>query len=242
MILEADSLTKQFGSFTAVDDVSLDVFRGEIQSVIGPNGAGKTTLFGMLSGGLTPTKGTIQFNGNEITHDPEDVRVRKGISKAFQIAQLFPELSVFENLRLASQSNYQSLKLVDSIHEKTTAKATEMLDIIELSELRNQRASVLSHGDKKKLELGMAALTDPKLLLLDEPTSGVSESESQWIIEFIDSLSENVTILFIEHDIDMVLTISDRITVLEQGAVIARGDPAEIESNERVQDAYMGGY
>lgn len=241
-LLSLDGVTKTFGSFTAVDDVNLSIPAGEVHSIIGPNGAGKTTLFNMIAGSLRPTAGTIRFDGTVVTDVDQDERARRGISRAFQITQLFPDLTVHENLRLAAQSQSQRfnpLVTPDPTHAK---QAREMLAQLNIQAEPASVTKNLSHGDKKKLEIGMALVSDPTLLMLDEPTSGVAEAELPVLLDFLVDAIEDLTVLLIEHDVDLVLELSDRITVLDRGAVIARGDPDAIAGDETVQQAYMGGY
>lgn len=241
-VLQTENLTRRFGTFTAVDDVSLEIERGELHSIIGPNGAGKTTFFGLVTGALSATEGQIWFNDEEITEVSEDARSRAGIVRAFQITQLFPDLSVQENLRLAAQSRKQSFFPLSERRESHEQQAANLFDRITIDAEPTSKAKFLSHGDKKKLEIAMSAATDPELLLLDEPTSGVSGAESEEIFSFVDELADSTTVLLIEHDVDLVLEISDRITVLHQGAKLAQGRPDEIVDNEDVQRAYLGGY
>jgi branched-chain amino acid transport system ATP-binding protein len=239
-VLETIDLTRTFGEFTAVDRVDLKVTENEIHSIIGPNGAGKTTLFNMIAGSLRPSTGSVVFRGKDITTVSEDERARRGIIRAFQITQLFPSLTTRENLILAAQSIQQDFNPVHQPDPELRERADEMFDELAIDATLQTPAEVLSHGDKKKLEIGMALLTDPDLLLLDEPTSGVSQAESNHIVELIDSITD-VTILLIEHDVDIVLGISDRITVLHQGQVLEVGGPEDITGSEAVQRAYLGG-
>jgi len=241
-LLEIAGLTRKFGSFTAVDGVDLAVPDGEFHSIIGPNGAGKTTLFNMIAGQLPPTTGTIQFQEQEITDVDQDERARRGISRAFQITQLFLGLSVHENLRLAVQSQAQRFNPLTTTDPDHDERAREIFTRLDIQAQRSAIARNLSHGDKKKLEIGMALATDPTLLMLDEPTSGVAEGELPDLLDFLVEVVEERTVLLIEHDVDMVLELSDRITVLNRGEVIARGTPDEITADEAVQNAYMGGY
>jgi len=241
-LLRTEGLTRTFGSLTAVDAVDLSVPEGELHSIIGPNGAGKTTFFNMIAGTLPPTAGTIHFQGRDITNVDQDERARRGISRAFQVTQLFPELSVHENLRLAAQSQDQSFNPFASTDPAHDEQAREMFDQLGIQADPNSVSKNLSHGDKKKLEIGMALVSDPTLLMLDEPTSGVAEAELPDLFDFLVETTEELTVLLIEHDVDLVLELSDRITVLDRGQVIARGTPDEITADERVQEAYMGGY
>lgn len=241
-LLRTEELTRRFGSLVAVDDVNISIPRGEFHSIIGPNGAGKTTLFNMLAGTLPESDGRILFDGEEITGLSDHQRVQRGISRAYQTPQLFPRLSVLENLRLAVQSKNQSfnpIKKTDSAHEQ---EAIEMLERIEFEAAPGQITENLSHGNKKKLEILMALSVDPDLLLLDEPTSGVSQADSDSLMEFISAASAERTVLLIEHNVDLVLEYSDRVTVLNRGAVISQGTPSYITQDETVQKAYMGSY
>lgn len=241
-LLEIAGLTRKFGSFTAVNGVDLAVPNREFHSIIGPNGAGKTTLFNMITGQLPPTAGTIHFQGEKITDVNQDERARRGISRAFQITQLFPGLSIHENLRLAVQSQAQQFNPLTTTDPDHDERAEEIFTRLGIQAHRSAVAKNLSHGDKKKLEIGMALATDPTLLMLDEPTSGVAEGELPDLLNFLVEVVEDLTVLLIEHDVDMVLELSDRITVLDRGEVIAHGTPDEIVTDETVQDAYMGGY
>ena len=241
-LLRTDGLTRRFGSLVAVDNVNLSIPRGEFHSIIGPNGAGKTTLFNMLAGTLPESDGRVVFNGDEITGMVDHERVQRGISRAFQTPQLFMGLSVLENLRLAVQAKEQTfnpLKKLDSTHER---EARDMLERIEFDADPKQLTKNLSHGNKKKLEIMMALSVDPDLLLLDEPTSGVSAGDSDPLMEFISETSTDRTVLLIEHNVDLVLQYSDRVTVLDRGTVISQGTPSYISQDETVQEAYMGSY
>ncbi len=241
-LLDVEGLSREFGSLVAVDDVDLQVPRGELHSIIGPNGAGKTTFFNMIAGTLAPTRGSVRFRSEDVTDAPEHERARKGIVRVFQMAQLFPDLTVLENLRLAAQATEQDFNPLAATNDEHARRARNMFDQLAIDAATDSEVSALSHGDKKKLEIGMGLVSEPDLLLLDEPTSGVAAAESQGLMEFIREAGEDLTILLIEHDIDIVLELSDRVTVLDRGSVIARGTPAEITEDERVQDAYMGGY
>lgn len=241
-IIKVEGLTRKFGSLVAVDDVDIEVPTGELHSIIGPNGAGKTTLFNMIAGTLSPSNGHIYFRGDDITTMSEDARARAGIVRVFQIAQIFPELSAIENLRLAAQASKQEFNPFRGQDPDLYDAAENMFTRIEIDAAKSSNAKHLSHGDKKKLEIGMGIISDPDLLLLDEPTSGVSTSETDQVMDLIETVAEERTVLLIEHDIDLVLELSDRVTVLDRGSVIAQGSPEEISSSDRVQEAYMGGY
>ena len=241
-VLETQNLVKSFGSLVAVDGVDLVVEEGEVHSIIGPNGAGKTTLFNTIAGTLAPDSGRILFRGDDITMAPEHERARRGIVRAFQITQLFLDLPIRENLRLAVQSQEQRLNPLRGPNPAHEKQADRMRSRLGLDVDPEVLASTLSHGDKKRLGIGMALSTDPDVLLLDEPTSGVAQRESRELMGFLRETKEDRTILLIEHNVDLVLEISDRITVLNRGSVIAEGPPAEITENEQVQQAYMSGY
>lgn len=244
-ILQTEKLSKHFGALTAVHEVDFEVHQGEIRSIIGPNGAGKTTFFNLLTGFLPPTSGHIVYNGEEITGFPPHQISQLGIGRSFQIFNIFPELSALENVRIAIQSrtkiNYRfwgSLRKSGFLEEK----AKEVLLRIGLNEKEKVVARNLSSGEKRLLDIGIGLATEPRLLLLDEPTSGLAGHEISTIIRLIRTIANPMAIILIEHNIDVVLNISNRITVLNQGSVIAEGFPAEIQNNTRVQEVYLGGY
>lgn len=248
-ILRTDGLTKRFDELTAVDDVSLAIPEGEFRSLIGPNGAGKTTLFHLLSGALTPTSGAISFRGTEITSRSPADRVARGLARSFQLTTVFDGLSVRENVRLAVQSGvYDDLSgrqrfLADpeTIEPITTRTAT-VIDRVGLEALAATRAIDLAYGDRRRLEIGLVLATDPLVVLLDEPTAGMGGEETARTIELIEDVLADRTLLLVEHDIDLVMRISDRITVLNDGGVIATDTPEAIADNDRVREAYLGGY
>jgi branched-chain amino acid transport system permease protein len=246
-IIETFKLGKLFGHFAAVRDVDFKVDPGELRAVIGPNGAGKTTFFNLLSGTIAPTSGTINYKGRDISRTSGTRRVHEGIAKAFQTASIYPDQTVLQNCRLAALARVQgpfalqifrrSLRLtdVDSVAERA-------MDRLELSGVADVRAGDLSHGDKKRLDIAIALATQPQILLLDEPVAGMSKDEARKTEGLIRRLSTEMTVLVIEHDMEMVMGISDSITVLHQGTVLATGTPAEIRDNPRVQEAYLGGH
>jgi len=241
-VLSTEGLTRLFGSFVAVDEIHLSVVKNDFHSIIGPNGAGKTTFFDLLTGRLPASAGEIVYEGERITDYNEERRASMGISRTFQITQLFNELTVIENLRMATQSQHQNFNPLTNRSNKIAEKSYELLDQINLDDESETTAKTLSHGEKKRLEIGMSLATDPDLLLLDEPTSGLSGKDSEEIMYLIDQLTDDVTILLIEHDIDIVLKYSDVVTVLHQGELIAEGTPDEIADSETVKDVYLGGY
>ncbi len=243
-ILETAGISKHFGGLMANDDVSFTVEEGNITSIIGPNGAGKTTLFNLLTGLYKPDGGRILFEGRDIAGWPIHKIVNLGIVRSFQVLNIFNEISPADNIRLAVQSRKKrSLNFFRSAtgFEDINQEADAVLEEIGLSALKNLPTKNLSYGDKRVLEIGIAMASKPKLLLMDEPTSGLPTSETERIKEFIKKISARLTVVVIEHDMDIVLTISDIIIVLHQGRVIAQGAPEEIKANDEVQEAYLGG-
>jgi branched-chain amino acid transport system ATP-binding protein len=243
-ILEAVGISKHFGGLMANDNVSFRVEEGKITSIIGPNGAGKTTLFNLLTGLYRPDKGRVLFDGRDISGWPIHKIVNLGIVRSFQVVNIFNEISPAENIRLAVQSRkkrglnfFRSAAGFDDINQETNA----VLDEIGLTDVKDLPTKILSYGDKRVLEIGIAMASRPRLLLMDEPSSGLPTSETERVKKFIKKISSRLTVLVIEHDMDIVLTISDTIIVLHQGRVIAQGAPAEIKANDEVQTAYLGG-
>ena len=243
-MLITKNLTYSFGKFLAVNNVNIDVTKKEIRAIIGPNGAGKTTFFNLLTGALHPSKGEIFFNDLEITKIPIHERIRLGISRSFQIPNLLLGLSVFENLRIAvqclSKNNFNIFARADGMPQ-VEEKVHKVLFEVGLENKRDSLVASLSHGDKSLLEIGLVLGTDPELLLLDEPTAGVSEEETKNIMKLIISLSSKYTVIFIEHDIQMVMSVAQKITVMNQGSIMAKGSPEEIRGNQEVQAVYLGG-
>jgi branched-chain amino acid transport system ATP-binding protein len=242
--LAVDGLRRTFGALTAVNGVTLAVAPRERRAIIGPNGAGKTTLFNLITGHLAPTAGRILFEGAPLAGLPPDAVARRGISRSFQRTNVFPRLRVLENLRLAaaakSPGSYDLLGSVDRLwvpieHARTAAEAVGLSDRLEVP------AGALSYGEQRQLEIGIALATRPKLLLLDEPTAGMSPEETLRMTELLAGLSRDITVLIIEHDMDVVFTLADRITVLHYGEVLAEGTPAEVRANPRVYEVYLGG-
>ncbi len=245
-ILETKNLTIAFGGHVAVQDVTIKVEKNKLKSIIGPNGAGKTTFFNLLSGQLKPTNGKVIFNGKEITNLSPTYRTRHGIGRSFQITNVFPNLTCHENVRLAVQSEagirYNMFSHFRKFKE-INRKADELLKLVLLDNKAKELAMNLAHGEKRKLEIAMLLALNTELLLLDEPTAGMSLEEVPKILEVIQNIKErrNRTILLIEHKIDMVLDLSDSIMVLFNGRLLADGAPEEIMTNEQVQSAYLGG-
>ncbi|MBI3990083.1 MAG: ATP-binding cassette domain-containing protein, partial [candidate division NC10 bacterium] len=242
-VLVCQGVTKRFGALVAVDRADLVVKRGELRSIIGPNGAGKTTFFNGLTGLIPPDSGKVLFKGQEITKLPPYAIIGKGIARSFQIISIFQELSVFENIRVAVQATsrhrFDLLTRVETL-SRINEEAFRIIEEVGLSGKEDSIASSLSHGDQRLLEIGIALATRPELLLLDEPLAGLSAKERARIAELIRRLAGNLTVVLIEHDIDRVLALSDKITVMHQGRVIAKGTPEEIQQNEAVQQAYLG--
>jgi branched-chain amino acid transport system ATP-binding protein len=244
-LLETDGLTKAFGSLVAVDHVDLAVDAGTVHSVIGPNGAGKSTLFNCITGLHKPTDGTVSFEEQDITGLAPYRIVRRGIARSFQNSDVFGGLSVAENVRIAAQAADEGrdsmLRLSRDLTD-VTERATTALADVGLAADADRQASELSHGDRRKLEIALTVVNDPKLLLLDEPAAGMGKQDGLETFETIQRLAadRDITIVMIEHDIEIVMDISDTITVLQNGAVIAEGTPDEIATDERVQRAYLG--
>ncbi len=247
-MLETKNLTKSFGGITAVNNVDFSVSRNQLKAIIGPNGAGKTTFFNLLSGVYSPTEGKVRYMGEDITDDRPDERSQKGLVRSFQLTQIFPSLTTMENIRLAAQSrggkiNYNIVKDALS-YEEYVEKAHDILDEFELSDEAHAPARDLSGADKRKLDMMMAIASDPEVLLLDEPTSGMAMEEIPEILQIIRGLirdREDLTIVFIEHKVNIVMDIADRIGVLANGELLAEGSPKEIQENEEVQEAYLAG-
>jgi branched-chain amino acid transport system ATP-binding protein len=243
-VLRTEGLTRSFAGFKAVNDVSLEIPLGGVRTIIGPNGAGKTTFFNLLSGLLAPSHGRIFFGEREITGLPPYERARLGIARSFQITNIFAKLSVYENVRLAVQSLHDgkaNFFLPASRMGDANVRCIEILNDIGLTEAAEALAENLSHGDQRRLEIGLVLARDPTVLLLDEPLAGMSPRETHETVELIQRIAPGRTVVLVEHDIDVVMTISETITVMQAGAILAVGTPAEIRGNEAVQRAYLGG-
>jgi branched-chain amino acid transport system ATP-binding protein len=244
-LLQVQKVSKHFGSLVAVSDVSMAVEPGELRAVIGPNGAGKTTFFNLITGFFRPTSGKIIFNGDDITGLLPARRVWRGIARTFQITEVFPELTVQENLRIpvevASGFRLQPWLSRDN-DAKIRARVDELLEMGGLSDKAARLVGELAHGDQRSTEIMMAIALNPRLLLLDEPTAGMGEQETFEIIQLIRRLHKDgkLTIVLIEHDMRVVFHLADRIMVLDQGKFLAEGTPQEIAKNETVQTAYLG--
>ncbi len=244
-VLEVRAVTKRFGSLAAVRDVSLSLAEGELRAIIGPNGAGKTTFFNLVSGFFPPSSGSIHFEGRDITRLPAHQRVKLGIGRTFQITEIFPELTVFENVRISTEvtAGYRlrpwlSRAQVAQVH----SQVQETLALTGLAAKADRLVGELAHGDQRAAEIAMALALRPRLLLLDEPTAGMGEQETYEIAQLVRRLHRDskLTILLIEHDMRVIFHLAERITVLDQGALLAEGTPEEIAGNEAVQAAYLG--
>lgn len=246
IILETRNVSKHFGGLKAVDRVSLQVQAGSLHSIIGPNGAGKTTFFNLLSGTLKPTSGQVFFRGRDITHVPIHRMVHLGLGRSFQITNIFPNLTVLENVRLAAQAlGHDSLTVWRDVRQfpQYVARAEEVIQQVALGGKEHVLARTLPHGDKRKLELAILLAPDPAVLLLDEPTAGMASEQVPHLMEVINTIRTQgqKTVLLVEHRMDVVMRASDRITVMHQGQILADGAPAAIAANETVQHAYLGG-
>ena len=240
-LLESRGLTRTFGGLTAVNGVDFVVRAGELRAVIGPNGAGKTTFFNLLTGALPPTGGRIVFKGRDITNLPAHAVSRLGLARSYQVTNIFGDLSVFENLCVAAQSrvtHYRPWGRADRLAD-VNRRAEEILGLLGLGAKRHARGAELSHGEQRYLEIGIALATDPDFLLLDEPTAGMSPEETRRTAAFVRELAGRVTIVLVEHDMEVVMGISDRITVLNYGQVLAEGTPGEIRDNADVRRVYL---
>ena len=242
--LEILGLTKAFGGLVAIRDVTLDFAPGSLSAVIGPNGAGKTTLFNIVSGHLPPTHGTIRLDGKDLVGLTPGAIVRRGVGRAFQVASLFASFTVVDAMAAAVLSHRKRLfdMFTTFPPADATARARELLSLVGLSDSEQRRCDTLAHGERKLLDIAMALALEPRVLLLDEPTAGMARDESHVMIERIHRLweRERMTLIFIEHDMDIVFGIAQSVFVLRYGALLASGTPAEIRSHPEVIDAYLG--
>ena len=242
VLLETERLTRSFGSLVAVNGVSLVNRRGELRSLIGPNGAGKTTLFRLVSGEMAPSSGRVKFRDADITGLPQHRVCRLGIAKSYQITNIFPHLTVLENVRVAVQGYARSFNFWSRAARIAGCRerAVEILETVGLARRSERLAAHLSHGEKRHLEIGITLASEPVLLLLDEPTAGMSPEETDETMVLIRELARGRTVVLVEHKMKLVMGISDRVTVLHQGQVLADGSPDEIRSNALVQETYLG--
>jgi branched-chain amino acid transport system ATP-binding protein len=242
-MLQVEAVDKSFEDFMAVNGANLTVGKGEIVAVIGPNGAGKTTLFNLITGALKRDKGRIVFKGEDISELPSYEICKKGIARSFQVVNIFPRLNVFRNVQVAVLSQQRkSNTLFRPAHHMVVEETNNILESVGLLDKANSIAGSLSHGDQKILEIAIALGNEPELLILDEPTAGMSPEETSATIEFIKRLSKmrSLTILFCEHDMDIVFSIAKSIMVMYQGRTLVQGKPEEVRRNPKVQEAYLG--
>jgi branched-chain amino acid transport system ATP-binding protein len=241
VFLRTEDLTVRFGGLTALNQVNFAVGRDEIRAIIGPNGAGKSTFFNCLTGVIRPSSGHILFDGGEITGLPPDRISHKGIARSYQITNILPNATTLENVRIAAQSRRHGWSLLAHYraYRDIIAKAEEVLEAVGLLSKANELAANLSHGEQRNLEVGIALATEPQLLCLDEPTAGMSAAETQDTMALVRSIAKNLTILIVEHDMQVVMELAQRITVLHYGEILAEGTPAEIQQNPRVLEVYL---
>jgi branched-chain amino acid transport system ATP-binding protein len=242
-MLEVDKATKRFGGFTAVNNVSLSVAEGAMHAVIGPNGAGKTTLFNIVSGLVVPEAGTVSFRGKKLNRMAPHEIVKVGMARSFQRVNIFPRKSAFENVQVALIANaglvYNPFRRASVLFRE---QAVDLLELVQLADDADRRAGELAHGRQKQLELALALAADPKLLLLDEPTAGMSISETKSSMRLINDIikKRNLTLLFTEHDMDFVFGIASHVSVLHHGEIIVTGSPEEVRRSEEVKRIYLG--
>jgi branched-chain amino acid transport system ATP-binding protein len=231
----------RFGGLTALNAVNFEVRRGEIRAIIGPNGAGKSTFFNCLTGVLRPTSGRIVFNGADIGGLPPNRISQRGIARSYQITNILPNATTLENVRIAAQSRRHGWNMLQHHRDldDIMGKAEAVLASVGLGAKADELAANLSHGEQRNLEIGIALATEPQLLCLDEPTAGMSAAETHGTMELVRRIGENLTILIVEHDMQVVMQLAERITVLNYGAVLAEGTPAEIQDNPKVLEVYL---
>jgi len=243
-LLRTEKISKHFGGLRAVDGVDFSLRTGELKSIIGPNGAGKTTLFNLIAGLFRPSSGRVFFEGRDISRLSLHRTSRLGVTKTFQITHLFPSLTVFENVRISAQSRRTTFNLWRTTHSlaELNERVLHILEQVELIDKRSWLASTLSHGERRYLEIGIALAAEPKVLLLDEPTAGMSYAETRLCAELIQRLNKSLqlSIVLVEHDMSVVMGISERIVVLNEGRLLAEGTPQEVSDNEEVQRVYLG--
>ena len=240
-VLRTEGLTIRFGGLTALNNINFDLRRGEIRAIIGPNGAGKSTFFNCVTGVLRPTSGRILLNGADITGLPPNLISRAGIARSYQITNILPNATALENVRIAVQSRRHGWNMLRNYRAfgDITGKAESVLESVGLTAKAGELACNLSHGEQRNLEIGIALATEPQLLCLDEPTAGMSASETHDTIQLVRKISKNLTILIVEHDMPLVMGLADRITVFHYGEILADGPPAEIQNNPRVLEVYL---
>src|SRR6202795_31620 len=240
-VLKTELLSVRFGGLAALSAVNFEVARDEVRAIIGPNGAGKSTFFNCLTGVLRPTSGRIIFDGKDITGLPSNAISQRGIARSYQITNILPNATVRENVRIAAQSRRHAWNMVKhhSDFADINEKAEAALESVGLLSKADELAANLSHGEQRNLEIGIALATDPALLCLDEPTAGMSAAETYDTMQLVQLISKNHTILIVEHDMQVVMELADRITVLHYGAILAEGTPEEIQQNPQVLEVYL---
>ncbi|MEV4098728.1 ABC transporter ATP-binding protein [Nonomuraea sp. NPDC049649] len=239
--LVLDGLGKRYGSVVAVDDVSLEVRQGARHAIIGPNGAGKSTLFALIAGTIRPTSGRVHLFGEDVTGLPDHRRARRGLAKTFQRSSVFGSMSLLQNVLLGAERRHGGPARVVGRHTRKAVEAAQAhLNRVGLLDRAEVRADLLSHGERRQLEVALALAVEPRVLLFDEPTAGMSAAETDRFVEIVEALPRDITVLIIEHDLDVVFTLADRVTVLHLGAVIADGSPDDIRASELVQQTYLG--
>ena len=240
-LLRTEGLTIRFGGLTALNNVNFEVQRGEIRAVIGPNGAGKSTFFNCLTGVLRPTAGRVIFDGQDIAGLPPNRISQKGIARSYQITNILPNATTLENVRVAAQSRRHSWSMFKhhSDYRDLIDKAETVLQAVGLLDKADELAANLSHGQQRNLEIGIALATEPQLLCLDEPTAGMSAAETHDTMQLVRRIARDLTILIVEHDMQVVMGLADRITVLHYGEILAEGTPDEIQRDPRVMEVYL---
>ena len=240
-LLQTEQLSVRFGGLAALNQVNFRVARDSVHAIIGPNGAGKSTFFNCLTGVLRPTGGRIVFDGEDITGVPPNAISQKGIARSYQITNIMPNASALENVRIAAQSRHHAWNMLwhHSAFADINERAERALDSVGLLSKAEELAANLSHGEQRNLEIGIALATEPSLLLLDEPTAGMSAAETHDTVELVRRIAKDLTILIVEHDMEVVMGLCDRITVLHYGEILAEGTPAEIQNNARVLEVYL---
>ncbi|WP_430252951.1 ABC transporter ATP-binding protein [Neorhizobium sp. DAR64872/K0K18] len=237
-LLSTKGLSRHFGGLKAVDNVDFTMREGEIRALIGPNGAGKTTFVSLLAGRIAPSVGSIEFLGKDITDRPAHKRVRDGIAYTFQITSIYPTLTVFDNVALSAQSALR--RHPGSKQSDIAEKASEALDRVGLADRMGEKAGTMAYGHQRLLEVAMGLALEPKLLILDEPTQGLSDSEIESFCRLVKEIARSATVLLIEHNMPVVMQLADTITVLNHGQILAEGSPSDIRANAAVQAAYLG--
>jgi len=240
-ILKTELLTVRFGGLAALSQVNFEVQRDEVRAIIGPNGAGKSTFFNCLTGVLRPTSGRIVFNGEDVTGQPSNMISQRGIARSYQITNILPNATVLENVRIAAQSRRHAWNMLyhHSEFADINEKAERALSSVQLLSKAYELAANLSHGEQRNLEIGIALATEPLLLCLDEPTAGMSAAETRDTMQLVKSIAKDLTILIVEHDMEVVMELADRITVLHYGEILAEGTPQEIQQNPKVLEVYL---